>query len=612
MIDAVEKNLADAKAKFLAKLDEPERLLSHLAVTIEAARAYPAYAREFGGDEIIAFTLDPTQSYAILPTGPEGHNDELTHYSWNGGGFENPQLLPEAKVIPAGPSREMKGFGCRGTTVALSFALAPEKTVEGLTFEVSDIGDIPADAVDIRYVATWWRPWNNRSKLGPRLMNEMLLHDPEFAVPLAEKKENVYKDAKFGDDTEALQPVTIEGGTVRQFYVTVEVPEDAAAGVHRGTITAKADGSKAAVMSAEVEVLRFDLEPTPLAYSFFYRSYLTDEASAKERGIHSWFKTPAQMEAELVNMAQHGCNTLNLYGGSPKATDDGWDFSELELCLAMAKRAGLTRSPFTWLGSGRYFIPYTKPDRQNVPRDMEEVVETFNRFIPAVNALCDARGYPRPALFGHDEASGEKLMKLRRGYSAVNEAGGTITVACYPSFFDEIGDALSLPIIYGGGQTLKGREAMRKSQALGYECWIYNCPATNLPASPSVYRRRYGLAMWRNGEEGAAPWEYAGVPRRRDQSPAYHNDFDNPMYAVAYPTWSGKPIDTIIYEAFREGVYDTRYMATLEKALAQAKEAGGAPELVAKVEKWLETFSVNDDLQKVRRQLADFIVALSQ
>jgi len=611
MIEAVEKNLADSNARFTAKLDEPERILGHLSTYIGAARAYPSYARTFGSEGIVTFTLEPTQSYEILPTGPEGHNEELSHYSWSGGGFENPQLLPDAKVIPAAPSREMKGFGCRGTIVSLSFALAPEKTVEGLTFEVSDIGDIPADAVDIRYVATWWRPSNEGGKMAPRLMNEMLLHDPEFAVPLSEKKENVYKDAKFGDDAETLQPVTIEGGTVRQFYVTIKIREDAPAGVHKGTITAKAEGSKAVVMSAEIEVLPFDLEPTPLAYSFFYRSYLTDEASAKERGIHSWFKTPAQMEAELVNMAQHGCNTLNLYAGSPKITDDGWDFSELELCLATAKRAGLTRSPFTWLGSGRYFLPYTKPDRENVPRDMDEVVEIFSRFIPAVNALCDAKGYPRPAPFGHDEASGEKLMKLRRGYSAVNEAGGTITVACYPSFFDEIGNALSLPIIYGGGQTLKGREAMRKSQALGYECWIYNCPATSLPASPSVYRRRYGLAMWRNGEEGAAPWEYAGVPGRRDKSPAYHNDFNNPIYAVAYPTWSGKPIDTIIYEAFREGVYDTRYMATLEKARARAKEAHATPELVAKVEKWLETFSVNDDLQKVRRQMADFIIELN-
>ena len=32
--------------------------------------------------------------------------------------------------------------------------------------------------------------------------------------------------------------------------------------------------------------------------------------------------------------------------------------------------------------------------------------------------------------------------------------------------------------------------------------------------------------------------------------------------------------------------------------------------LVAKIETWLAGFSINDDLQKVRRQMADFIVKL--
>ncbi len=35
-----------------------------------------------------------------------------------------------------------------------------------------------------------------------------------------------------------------------------------------------------------------------------------------------------------------------------------------------------------------------------------------------------------------------------------------------------------------------------------------------------------------------------------------------------------------------------------------------SPELVAKIETWLAGFSINDDLQKVRRQMADFIVKL--
>ena len=89
------------------------------------------------------------------------------------------------------------------------------------------------------------------------------------------------------------------------------------------------------------------------------------------------------------------------------------------------------------------------------------------------------------------------------------------------------------------------------------------------------------------------------------------NGWENPCFAMAWPTWSGKPIDTIIYEAFREGIYDTRYLATLQKHLQQAQAQAAAPELVARVETWLDTFSVHDDLQQVRRQMADWTIALS-
>ena len=68
--------------------------------------------------------------------------------------------------------------------------------------------------------------------------------------------------------------------------------------------------------------------------------------------------------------------------------------------------------------------------------------------------------------------------------------------------------------------------------------------------------------MWRNGENGAMPWEYQGYPWNSDRQP-YADDFDTSIFVMAYPTWSGKPIDTVHFEAFREGIYDTRYLATV-------------------------------------------------
>ena len=357
-------------------------------------------------------------------------------------------------------------------------------------------------------------------------------------------------------------------------------------------------------LDVELEVLPFELLPTPFAYSAFYRSYLADEATKLEEGIHSKRKTLAQMEAELVNMAEHGLNTLNLYAGNPRKTENQWDFTELDQCLAMAKRAGLTRSPFTWLGHSLNFMP--KPGRKGAETP-QQIIEWIDNLVPAVNRFCQERDYPQPAFFGADESSGEELARMKPGYEAVNRAGGILTVACYSDYWVNVGKAISLPIVFGGAMTRSARDPIRHSQAAGLETWIYNCPCTNMPATPSVYRRRYGLALWRLGENGAEPWEYSGVHYTKK---SYVFEPDKPVYAFAFPTWSGKPIDSIIFEAYREGIYDTRYITTLQHHLRKAKDSKTDKNLTSRIDQWLETFSVHDDLQIVRRQIADFIVAL--
>lgn len=607
MLAEIEKRLADQKFQINVNVNKPERLLTRAAHYCDIASTYPNYAARHAEPDVITFTLDPTQSYRILPEGPKAHNEEASYYNWDqtGEGFENPQILPDTSPVPAKPLRMLQGSGCRGLYVPLSFAIRAGRELKDLTFAASDLrsrsSTLSSSAIDLRVVAPWFRPFGGK----PRLMNELLLHDPEFAVPLPEQQKNTYKDPKYGNDADKLLPLTIPAGTNRQFYLTVRIPDKAAAGVYRGTVTGRSSDGRTLSWSLALEVLPFDLEPTPYAYSAYYRIYERDDEQKKKEGIaspHSFqiYRTVSQMDAELSNMAEHGMNTLNLYEGSPVKRNGGWDFSELNRRLAMAKSAGLTRSPFVWLGHSVFFIPDPRP---GAPHTWDEVISAINDQVPAVNEFCRKKGYPLPALYGHDEASGDALMQLKKGYEAVNRAGGLVAVACYANYFSEIGTALSLPIVYGGAQTLIGERSVRASQKAGYECWIYNCPATNLPATPSVYRRRYGLALWRNGEQGAAPWEYCGVS-------SYEFNYANPIYAFAFPTWSGKPIDTVIYEAFREGIYDTRYMATLQKYLRLARNQPQCKPTVAQVDRWLAAFSVNEDLQLVRRTMVDFIMRL--
>ena len=554
----------------------------------------------------MTFALDVTQSYPLLPTGSMAHNEELSYFSWSGASsFENPQILPDTKPIPAMPSRRLGNFGCRGTYVPYSFAIHAGRELPDVTFTIGDMksasGTIPAADMDLRVVAPVYLPWGGDQ---PRLVNCMLLHDPEFVVALPDGK-NAFKDPKYGSDAETLLPLTIPAGATRQFYLLVHVPENAPPGTYEGDLEAATGNGTVIAWDTELEVLPFDLEPAPYAFGAFCRSWIMDDESRKKEGIHGWRKTFDQFERELVNMGEHGFNTLNLYSSGVSKTESGWDFTELGRVLDAAVRAGLSRSPFVWYGHGLYMEPYTRGDRPTAPKTMEEVIANINALVPAVNAFCRDREYPRPAFFGHDEASGEALARLKPAYSAITNAGGIMTQACYAGYFAQIGTALGLPIVFGGAQTSPGRRDIKASQDAGDECWIYNCPATNMQASPSAFRRRYGLALYKNGEQGVGTWAYGDMGTYN-----FEERKGRPVFVFAFPTWTGKPIDTIIYEAYREGITDTRYMATLEKYLAEAKAKKAAPGLVVEVEKWLETFSVNDDLNAVRRQMADFIVSL--
>jgi hypothetical protein len=604
--------------KRLEDVNDVERALGPLGVYINGYLAFDECVSRYGKDPYVVYRLDPTCGYPILPGGVAGHNEETSYFHWGSAdvGSPNPQILPRTFPAPASPSRSLAALGCRGQYIPVSFAVQAGEEMKDLRFEVSALKDdeatLGSEIVDLRVVEAWWRPYLDHKTSGeflmPTLQNELLVHNDEFVTADLDKPFNRFKETKYPNDLPELSPVTIAADHTRQFWATVHLPEDARAGRYEGVIKAAGASGHQFELTLTVEVLPFELEPTPYAYGFYYPSLLRDEETAKEQGVHSWKKTTEQMKKEFVNMARHELNTLCIYGGIPTKTEDGWDFSKLEGILEMARQAGLTRSPFVWLGHRQYLAPM--PDRAGAPKTIEEAVDNLTRFTRAVNAFCDEKGYPRPAIYGHDEVSGEKLQVLKKTYGAVTAAGGIVAQACSSGYYDDIGDALSLPIVYGEGSDYvsTGLANMLRSQEHGYETWIYNCPATDMGGSPSLFRRRYGLAMWRNSEDGAFPWEYSGLGLKGP----YMERPAGRLYAVTHPTWDGDPIDTIIYEAFREGIYDTRYMATLEKHLRLAKDRNAAPELVAKIEKWLASFSINDDLQQLRRQMTDFIVALSR
>jgi hypothetical protein len=80
--------------------------------------------------------------------------------------------------------------------------------------------------------------------------------------------------------------------------------------------------------------------------------------------------------------------------------------------------------------------------------------------------------------------------------------------------------------------------------------------------NPEIYRKNFGFTLWNDGYDGAMDYAYQDTCGQ-----SIWNDFDDINYrdhVFAYPTSNGV-IDTIQWEGWREGVDDTRYLATLMK-----------------------------------------------
>lgn len=107
--------------------------------------------------------------------------------------------------------------------------------------------------------------------------------------------------------------------------------------------------------------------------------------------------------------------------------------------------------------------------------------------------------------------------------------------------------------------------------ASGDEAWIYhNMRGAFFEAEWN--RIINGIWMWQSPITVHAPWKYYAVGGDPfDDTDAARFDF---VYAVPMPDNPTELISTLHYEAFREGIDDMRYIATLEDAIARAEEAG--------------------------------------
>jgi len=193
-------------------------------------------------------------------------------------------------------------------------------------------------------------------------------------------------------------------------------------------------------------------------------------------------------------------------------------------------------------------------------------------------------------------------------YNAMREAGAKTFVAGFPGQFEAIGDVLDLSCM--GPYLGADEKEADKWHSIGHKITSYSNPQSGVE-NPEVYRRNYGLVLWKADFDGAMDFAYYWPHGY------IWNDFDSPTtrgFCFVYPTANGV-IDTLAWEGYREGLDDIRYATTLRLEIERAKRSDDAQRRKAAVsaEEWLEEVEVASvDLDVAREEMIEHILELGE
>jgi hypothetical protein len=515
--------------------------------------------------------------------------------------MSNARVIPGDLAIPGVPAQTLAMAGCAGEYESASLVILPVDDVSGLLVTPSDLtcdaGTIPAANVDVKLVKVWYQAGRSIGDLKHKqLVPELLLNDDALVRVDIEAEANYLRStAEDGTETymlasdpnpksghlggvrpidaDTLQPLDLPALRSQQYWVTVQVPDDAGAGEYSGALQIASTGAEATVVPMTVSVHPFALEPCPLTYSVYYRARLVADDVPT---ITSEGRSEEQYLAEMKHLQTHGV----LY----PTTYQRYDETLLPRSFQLREEAGLPSDTVYTLG-----VTTGAPASQ-------EALDTLVGRVEQYMALAKEYGCEQVYFYGIDEARGERLAAQKAAWRILQDKGARTFVACYKDTCEAMGSLLNVAVLAGAPDPVEAE----KFHGVGSRVFTYAFPQVG-PEESETFRRNFGLRLWQAGFDGAMDYAY--------QHGFGHvwNDFDATNYRdhnFAYPTVNGV-VGTVQIEGYREASDDVRYMATLLAAIDKCEDAGAK----AAAQAWVDDLDVNRDLYEVRTEMVAHILA---
>ena len=493
----------------------------------------------------------------------------------------------------------------------VTLTLSPFKNAEGKVF--------PAGNLDLKVIKVWYQNGNGWysyfGDTGLKLTPELLLNDEDLIRVDTDEKANYARekngksvkyrwitpylelDSRYDEhyrrygifspmkksfaDADTLQPVTLNAGEFKQFFLTAHVPADAVPGTYQGEVVLSQGKREIGKIPVILKVLPFTL-PSPKSYFDLEKDYLTASYSyisfdliMAENGGDRELAEKQYLEV-MKNQKAHNQLIHWLRG------DIG---PELKLQIDLLKQAGMMTDPL--LGSG--------------VRD-GNVYELENGAIVRRDWFKKNAGHNNVFLGFGDEPGAGWLMNARPVFEAYQKEGFKFIIAGGDAVFYKTG------YVYDFHNVAKFPEDDSSTKLWNQvnHAWVAWYATHHVgPENPAFNRRQYGMAPYLSNYSATCNYAHHFGPYN-DRSTTY-----KPM-VLAYGQYNGV-IDTLAWEGYREGIDDIRY-ATLLKQLALKAAESSSVNVRYAGRKALQFFASLDpassDLNATRLEMIDQILNL--
>lgn len=460
-------------------------------------------------------------------------------------------VYPETKPRAEDVNPSLRLFATPGEYEPTNFIIHPLKNLAGAKVTVSDIGPVRAKDIDVRHV-------------------RFNMARPNYTVR--------YRYRIVPDILERFDALDLKAGVNARFWITLRVPEDAPAGLHRGKAVFECASGKVEV-PIELRILPFKLREDPSKlFAIYYRHPYDLLAGADDDVSREYFRRKADLEH--ADMAAHGTRNVTFSCGSSAADAQGnftFNFDLLADKLALWKKHNFTGPIVMSISTESVYFKYMKERYGSHLRGVKEPPDAFAAEITAMVRAIEAervkRGWPEFLYYPVDEPSTEAVaVRFMTTLLKACKAAGVRTYVTADPTHEQFAPMRPFIDVWCTQPFAPDRETIladMKARKVEYWCYPNHVNGENDHTPVTGARMTYGFGFWRSGFLTLIPWIYS----YSNGDPFIYLDGSAMDFFNRHEP-DGTPVPVAMWEAYREGYDDHRYVHTLETVIGEAKASG--------------------------------------